>query len=312
MGSLCGYFLVGPTAVGKSAVAHRIAETENMALLSADSMLVYRGMDVGTAKPSAETRLRLAYAGIDLVSPDRLFSAWEYRLEARKALESNEQAGRRTIVVGGTGLYVKSLTHGLAPKPGADPAMREYWARRVDQEGVGVLQAAVKAAAPERFESLADKQNVRRLIRALEAAGAGAAAPARTWGREPNRVPLAGLRRPPDSLKRSIEARVEQMYRSGFLDEVRTLLERHAAFSATAGQAIGYAEAVDLLKGRCTEAQARERTVIRTRQLAKRQMTWFRHQLNVRWIDIEDGTALEEVSGMVMEHWRNYGPTDIP
>lgn len=308
--SLVGYFIVGSTAVGKSSVAHRIAENLGCDILSADSMLVYDGMDIGTAKPSRAERARVAYHGIDLVTPDRPFSVWEYHAHAMKALKTSAAAGRKCIVAGGTGLYIKSLTDGLARTPRASSRARAYWEVLRIKKGVEALQEALCERAPILYESLSDKQNPRRLIRALEMADAGIVAPRQSWKEKRGSVPLAGLMLPAEQLKLNIETRVKEMYRRGFVDEVRRLLERYE-FSATASQAIGYAEAICFLRKQCSQTDAMARTAVRTRQLAKRQQTWFRRQANVRWLEIRLDMDVDEIGELVLGHWGKYGPTEI-
>jgi len=276
------FFLVGPTAVGKSAVAQHLAEQRSASILSADSMLIYRGMDIGTAKPTVAERGDVPYYGVDLAEPDESFSVWDYRRHALEALAALPE-GEELIVTGGTGLYVKSLIHGLEDRPGGDAALRTEWERRLADEGIGALQDAVRRAAPERFEALADKENPRRLIRALEAAGAPHAVPSWTSAEEPV---VVGLSMEPELLNARIAQRVEEMYAQGLMEEVTRLLERDRPLSETARQAIGYAEAIELIEGQATQAEAVERTIIRTRRLAKRQRTWFRHQANVDWLEV--------------------------
>lgn len=312
------YFLVGPTAVGKSAVAQWIAENADYDILSADSMLVYRGMDIGTAKPSADDRFSVRYHGIDLTTPDKPFSVWVYRRHACSVLAESALNGRKTIVVGGTGLYIKSLTDGLASIPALDPALRAHWTQVLEKDGVGALQKALREKSAALYESLRDKRNGRRLIRALELVEAGMERPQRSWAqgsgfRVPSSqgAPLVGLMLPTDQLKSRIESRVDEMYRLGLVEEVRSLLERYTVLSPTARQAIGYAEVIDFLNGRCSRQEAMAKTVARTTQLAKRQKTWFRHQANVGWIDIDIKMKTSEIAEQVLEHWREYGPTVI-
>lgn len=318
MPSIVAYFLIGPTAVRKSSVAQWIAENAGYEILSADSMLVYTGMDIGTAKPSAADRSSVRYHGINLTTPNKPFSVWAYRRYACNALTESALNGRKTIVVGGTGLYIKSLTDGLTLIPSSDPELREYWTRALEEKGVGVLQEALREKSAVLYESLRDKQNGRRLIRALELAETGIEKPRKTWVRgagyevpSSQDAPLAGLMLPADQLKSSIELRVAEMYRAGFVEEVRGLLERYAELSFTARQAIGYAEVIDFLNGRCSLEDAAARTVIRTRQLAKRQKTWFRNQADVRWIDIDIEMTTPEIAELVLDHWKKYGPTEI-
>ncbi|MBT3192031.1 MAG: tRNA (adenosine(37)-N6)-dimethylallyltransferase MiaA [Verrucomicrobia bacterium] len=306
--SLAAHFLVGPTGVGKSAVAQLLAEQQGAPILSADSMLIYRGMDIGTAKPTVDERGAVPYFGVDLVDPDVTFSAWEYRRHALDALK-RVPAPPYAIVTGGTGLYVKALTHGLVDRPGADPALRERWQRRLAEEGIGALQRALREVAPDVFESLADKQNPRRLIRALETVDA----PQPRVDRPEEAVPatVVGLSIDPELLNERIAQRVHTMYDQGLLDEVEQLLAAGKPLSKTARQAIGYAEAMDLVEGRLTQAQAIERTIVRTRRLAKRQRTWFRHQADVIWVEVTRERSLADLADKVGQQWREHGPTAI-
>ena len=311
--ALEAYFLVGPTAVGKSSVAQWIAEHHDYDILSADSMVVYRGMGIGTAKPGVAERARVRFSGLDLTPPDKAFSAWDYRQQALEALAASAAQGRRTLIVGGSGLYIKSLTDGLAPGAGASPEIRQHWTGIVKAEGVEPLQKALRDQNPALYESLADKQNPRRLIRALEQAASGCAPRSATWkeARSAASVPLVGLTMPAAELRVRVESRVAAMYRAGLVDEVRRLLNDYPNLSETARQAIGYAEAMDLIHGRCSRDEAMARTVTRTLQLAKRQKTWFRGQARVEWVEIGPGMEIADVAKRVLEHGRHYGPTKI-
>jgi tRNA dimethylallyltransferase len=311
MSGLSGYFLVGPTAVGKSAVAQWMAEKHGYDILAADSMQVYKGMDIGTAKPDAAARTKVCHHGIDLVDPSEFFNVWSYRRYAVSILEKNASAGRKTIVVGGTGLYVKSLTDGLMSIPAKDPAIRQYWVRFFEEKGVAALQEALHSRNVEVYNKLADKKNARRIIRALEIVESGEEQSDKTWKKGKECVPVAGLMLPSEELKTRIALRVDEMYSTGLVEEVKDILERGVALSGTARQAIGYAEVIDFLSGRCSREDAIARTVVRTRQLAKRQRTWFAHQLNVKWINVTTVMNTGEIVQKVLEHWRRYGPTEI-
>ena len=295
------FFLTGPTASGKSAVAHRLATEAGATVVSADSMNVYRGMDIGTAKPSPAERAQVPYAGIDVVEPTEKFSvaAW---LEAVRPAFGGE---RPVIVAGGTGLYLKCLLEGLDEVPPEDPELRaELAALPLDE-----LRRRAEAEAPALFRTLPapDRDNPRRLVRLIEKARAGAPPP-RAWKRAQRPV-LAGLLLPRELLRKRIAERVDRMYENGLLDEARALFER--PLSPTARQAIGYAEAFAVLRGECSEREARERTVIRTRQLAKRQMTWMRNQLRVEWVNVEEGMAVEEIARAVRAVWERRGPARV-
>lgn len=301
-GAPTAWFLVGPTAAGKSAVAQHLAEREGLGILSADSMLVYRGMDIGTDKPSAEDRGRVRYWGLDLAGPDEPFSVGRYLEAARAAF--HETAPGRLIVAGGTGLYVKCLVEGLDAAPPADPELR----RRLSDLDVAGLQEELRRRDPARLESLADPRNPRRLIRAIELA-ATAVQPARPAS--PPGPPMVGLRPQAAPWRAKIGERVRKMFDGGLLEEARLLRERHAALSGTARHAIGYAEALAVLDGTLTAGQAREQAVRRTWQLARRQMTWFRHQVRMEWIDHDFREPVARLAEKVWAAWRKHGPNPV-
>jgi len=191
---MVGYFLAGPTASGKTAVAQWLAEHGGHDILSADSMLIYRGMDIGTAKPTSAERADVRYYGIDLVAPHEIFNAWHYRRHALAALADMQRRGRGTIVVGGTGLYIKLLTHGFSDVPGPDPEVRSHWEHILAAEGVAPLQEALREQSPALFASIDDSQNGRRLVRFLEWAAAGVQVAPTQWTDHAQSVPIAPWR----------------------------------------------------------------------------------------------------------------------
>ena len=305
-------------------MAHRLAARTGSPILSADSMLVYRGMDIGTAKPTPAERACVRYAGLDWVNPDEPFSVGDYRRKALIALETWQSGGagpvdwqaegpgeRVPMVVGGTGLYIKSLTAGLARTAPVSSDSRTRWTRLLDEGGSPALREALRQRAPALLEALSDPDNPRRLIRALERVDQGDAQMPSSWVSALPARPLVGLAMDPARLALRIESRVRCMYGEGFVEEVDDLRRRWGTFSATAGQAIGYAEVMAMLEGRCTRDEAMARTMVRTRQLAKRQRTWFRHQADVRWVEVQDGDTPDELAEKVWGIWREYGPTGI-
>ncbi len=300
------FVLVGPTASGKSSVAQLLAEQTGAPIVSADSMNIYRGMDIGTAKPTAEERGAVHYSGIDLADPTEPFSVGDWLNAVKPAFQplENKMGGgsasfqglETPIVAGGTGLYVKCLLAGLSEQPSADEALRA----RAEKMSLTELQAEARATAPEAYESLSDKQNPRRLVRVLEMVASPNAVSSKPWK---NELPtVVGLHVEREILLKRIAERVDQMYAGGLIEEARGLLGLE--LSATAEKAIGYAEAFAVLKNEMTEAQAKERTIIRTRQLAKRQMTWFRTQLNVEWVDTQKFQGLELLASGVSKVWK--------
>ena len=306
------FVLTGPTAAGKTAVAQFLAEQYGADILSADAMLVYRGLDIGTAKPTAEERKRVTYYGLDLVPPSGTFSVAQFLEVAQQALASTRAADRPLIVVGGTGLYVKALLQGLDTLPQPSPAVRARWRQCLAREGVGALQQALRSRAPAWLEAMRDPANGRRLVRALELVDAGLVTPPASWARQGAKPAVVGLSVARALLEARIAARVDAMYEGGLLREVAALTASVPfAMWGTAAQAVGYAEAVACLAGQVTEPQARERTLIRTRQLAKRQMTWFRHQFEVSWVECCQGEATASIAARVWALWQVQGPARL-
>lgn len=304
-----GWFLVGPTASGKSDVAHVLARRMRLPVLSADAMLVYRGMEIGTAKPTAEEREGIDYAGLDLVDPGRPFSAGAYIRATRRELAAFREAPA-CIVAGGTGLYIRALTEGLDRAP-ASPDHRHRSERLFREGGLPALQAELESCAPGRLAELADPRNPRRVARALEQAWAAAPGSEPVEPRRRPRGVLAGIQRAPDDLASRIEERARAMFAGGLLDEVRTLSERPGGWSDTARNGIGYREAREVISGDLSVDEAVRRTAARTRALARRQRTWFRHQAEVTWIEVEPSEGPERIADRVSAMWEQYGSIEL-
>jgi tRNA dimethylallyltransferase len=283
--------LVGPTASGKSEAALAIAPRLGAEIASVDSMLVYRGMDVGTAKPTAEQRAVVPHHLLDLAEPSERFTVARYQELARSALRSIA----RPLLVGGSGLYLRAVVDDLAFPP-EDRVVRASLEAEADDLGTDALYhrlAEMDPVAAARIEP----GNVRRIIRALEVtaiSGAPFSSFATTWDRyDADRLRAAGIRMDRDVQKIRIGERVLAMLRNGWLEEVRGLLDRGFGAWLTASQAIGYAELAEHLDGRLSLDEAAERTVKRTRELARRQMAWFRRDPRIRWFDVGRGGASE-------------------
>jgi tRNA dimethylallyltransferase len=293
------FVLVGPTASGKSAVAQLLAEQTGAPIISADSMNIYRGMDIGTAKPSDAELACVKTWGINLAEPTESFSVGDWLNDVRPAFHCSEVP----IVAGGTGLYVKCLLQGLDDLPAADEELRA----RTEKMTLAELQTEAQNAAPEAYEALADKENSRRLIRLLEKSCRPGDLTRRKWNTE---LPVVvGLHVERDVLHRRIAERVEKMYANGLLEEARTLIGLE--LSSTAQHAIGYAEAFAVLRGEMTATEAKEKTIVRTRQLSKRQMTWFRHQLKVEWVAAKKFETVEKIAAEVSNVWKNNGAVPV-
>lgn len=309
------YYLVGPTASGKTACAQRLAQWTGADILSADALLVYRGMDLGTAKPSPAERSAVRYGGLDLVAPGEACSVTLWLAAARAFAAETRRAGRPLLVVGGTGFYLKALTEGLSEGSAPDQTVRARWQKVFEDSGLTGLQAALEERGALAMLPPGDLQNPRRLMRALERTADGRAARPANWLAAealPAAPAFAGLAWLRDELAGRIAARVDAMFAAGLLDEVARLLPAGLASATTARQAIGYAEAIEVLEGRIPPTAARERIAARTRQLAKRQRTWFRHQARVIWIEADRTRSVENLSQRVLSVWQQTGPAPWP
>jgi tRNA dimethylallyltransferase len=287
--------IVGPTAAGKSETALAVAELIGAEIVSADSMLVYRGMDIGTAKPSPADRARVRHHLIDVAEPSEAFSVARYQELAFAAVADIERRGRVPLVVGGSGLYVRSVLDGLE-FPGTDAATRALLEAEAAAIGPEALYRRLDAFDPDAAARI-DPANARRTVRALEVAavtGRRFSSYATAWEEYPiDGVRIVGLEPAPGLLKARIEQRVRAMMAAGFLDEVRGLVDAGFGAWLTARQAIGYAEMARHLAGELTREEAVAGTIKRTRALARRQMAWFRRDPRIRWLPAERVTPRE-------------------
>jgi len=338
-------FLVGPTAAGKTAVALALAPALAAEIVSADSMQVYRGLDIGTAKPTAAEQRAVPHHLLDVAEPDATFDAKQFTELARRAIAGIKARGRTALVVGGSGLYVRALRRGLFAGPGRNPELRT----RLEKLSVADLFAELQRVDPAAAATI-DRHNPRRLVRALEVfhtTGRSIRELQREWppgpGRDPSTplrsarddndvvrslerssrakpalslteslsgvegsnglrdldplagAPVVGLTRPRDDLYARIEARVEAQLAAGWLAEVRAV-----PAGATALQAAGYRELAAHLRGELPLPEAVARIKARTRQLARRQLTWFRREPGLVWIEL----AREETATVTAERIR--------
>ncbi len=310
------FILAGATATGKTAAAQILAEQMGCSILSADAMLVYTGMDIGTAKPSVAERGAVPYAGIDLVTPAEPFSTGLWIEAAAQALRrtptltDNAQTPTSLIVAGGTGLYIKALTDGIQSAV-SQPDIRAKWQLVFERDGIDGLQVALHQLAPGALETLADPENPRRVLRALEHVETHGTLPDHWKKADTATASVIVLTLPREQLHRRIALRVDQMFSAGFIDEVQALRSAYPSWSPTAAKAIGYAEVCGLLDNTLTQEAAREQIIIRTRQLAKRQETWFRHQTRAQWLHLTETDTPQAIAERVRNLWRDHGPTTI-
>jgi tRNA dimethylallyltransferase len=285
--------LVGPTASGKSALGLALAERLDGEIVSADSRQVYRRLDVGTAKPTPAERARVAHHALDLVEPSAPFDVARFRAVADDAVRGIVARGRLPIVVGGTGLWIRVLLHGLCPAPPRHPALRAALEREVALHGAPALHGALAREDPDTAARVAPHDRV-RIVRALEVVRASGV-PLSAWQRAhgfadaPYEALVLGLAWPTDVLDARIAARVDAMVAAGFVDEVQALRAAGVPPDAPALRAVGYPELWAALDGRTTVAAACAATVLATRRFAKRQRTWFRREPGIRWYHPERG-----------------------
>lgn len=299
--------LMGPTAAGKTGLALSLAEQYPMDIISVDSALVYREMDVGTAKPDAQTLRRAPHRLIDIRDPSESYSAAEFRADALREMRAISKAGRIPLLVGGTMLYFRALLEGLAELPAADAALRARLEQRANDEGWAQLHAELAQSDPEAAGRINpnDSQRIQRALEVLELTGR----PLSELQREqqdqtlPYRV-LKIVVCPPDRalLHQRIEARYDGMWAAGFEQELRALYERgDLNADLPAMRAVGYRQGWAWLDGLDDHETMREKALAATRQLAKRQLTWLRRECGTLWYDPDAGALFAGASGEAPE-----------
>jgi tRNA dimethylallyltransferase len=302
--------IVGPTGSGKTDVAHAVALARGGEVVSADAFAVYRGLDVGTAKPSAAQRSEVRYHMLDVADSEEPYSAGRYASEARPVVEGIARRGRLPIVCGGSGFYVSALLSGLPPGPALAEGLRLPLARWARARGPEAAHRFLRLNDPVSAARI-PVANLKYTLRALEVLlSTGAAASAREasgdrWA-DRFRVRMLGLRPPRAQLHARIEDRVRRMLQSGWGEEVRRLLDGGLSRDSNSFQAIGYREVAEWMLGRISREEAELEIVSATRRLAKRQSTWFARERGIRWSSPEDGiaAALALLSGEAAEETR--------
>ncbi|MCS7020518.1 MAG: tRNA (adenosine(37)-N6)-dimethylallyltransferase MiaA [Gemmataceae bacterium] len=308
------YVLTGPTASGKSTLAIRLAELMDGEIIALDSMTVYRGMDIGTAKPSVAERARVPHHLIDVLDPWQGLSVAWWLQQAERACQEILARGRRPLLVGGTPFYLKVLFYGLFPGPPADEKLRRQLEAEAAQQGRAALHARLAQVDPVTAARL-HPNDLRRVVRALEVfllTGQPISTWQTTWDtpafasqpRPPlRRLPAVVLTLPRDLLYRRIEQRIDQMLQSGWLDEVQRLRQLPHPLSREARQALGYRQILDYLEGRLPSWELTlERIRIQTRQFAKHQLTWFRHLPQLHPVAADAPNVTEQI----LHYWHKF------
>jgi tRNA dimethylallyltransferase len=290
--------IVGPTAVGKTEIAIQLAEQLNGEVVSADSRLFYRGMDIGTAKPTREEQARVPHHLIDIADPDQILSLAVFQQRATEIIADIHTRKKLPFLVGGTGQYIRAVTQGWTP-PGVEPdeRLRSELERMKEERGIYWLHAKLKSLDPDAAEKI-DARNFRRTIRALEVI--------LTTGRKfseqrgqtgsPYHLVTIGLMRPREELYQRVDQRIEVMFANGFVDEVKGLLARGYSPSLPTMSAIGYRECIRVVHGELNEEQAKAEIRRATRVFVRRQANWFKESdPNIIWFRVKDD-IVDEIS----------------
>lgn len=299
--------ILGPTAVGKSHLALNLAQMWKTEIVGADALQIYKEMDIGTAKPSPHERSLVPHHMIDIVYPDEQYNAGRYEREAHEAIDQVHRAGKVPLLVGGCGLYLKAVLHGLFAGPETDQELRKQLQQEAaDAHDEYYLHEKLKGIDPETAQRLHHKDRS-RLIRAIEVyiqTGVPISVLQRRHAFQQVRYQtrIIGLTRNRDDLYARIEKRVNQMIEEGLIAEVENLLDLGYSENSTALQGLGYKQIVALLKGKCSFEEAIQLLKTDTRHYAKRQFTWFRQVENIHWLDLGDYSSSEEI--LKLKIWR--------
>ena len=288
-------FLVGPTAVGKSAVSVELALMIGAEIISCDSMQVYKGMDIGTAKPSPATRRRVRHHLIDIAGLDEEFSAARFREAAISAMEDILRRNKLPLFTGGTGLYIRSLLDGLCRAPSGDERLRACLKAEAEKNGKESLFRRLKEVDPKSAARI-HPHDERRIIRALEVFELTNISLSRFHAERQTesldacyQVDFFGLTMAKAFLHSRIECRVDEMFAAGFVPEVRELVK--SGMGKTAGQALGYKEVIGFLEGKHSLAEAKALIKRNTRRYAKRQWTWFKKERRIKWLKLGEAES---------------------
>jgi tRNA dimethylallyltransferase len=291
--------IVGPTAVGKTEIAIQLAQHLDAEIVSLDSRQIYRGMDIGTAKPTPDQQQAVPQHLIDCVDVDQPFSVAEYQRLADTAIAEIQERGKRTMAVGGAGLYFRGIIDGLFDGPGADAEIRAKLQREADEHGNVALHERLRRCDPEAANRVHPNNRV-RVIRALEVyelTGKPISVLQGQWKTNEPRYPFRafGLNIPRETLYQRIEERVDRMVEAGLIEEVKGLLDQGYPRNCVAMQSFGYKELIDYLDRNRTLHEAITLLKQNTRRFAKRQLTWFRNDPRIEWLDTSQFSSIDGI-----------------
>ena len=296
--------IVGPTAVGKSRIAVEVAKAFETEVLTADSRQVYRGMDVGTDKPAPEERQGVPHRLIDLVGPDESFNAGLYRRQAIDEIERLYRDHRLPLVVGGTGLYVRTLLKGLCDAPPTDPIVRAALKQEAEDQGHDRLYARLVEVDPVAASRLhpRDESKVLRALEVYQLSGRRMSEFQQEHGfaERPFSTLMIGLNRDRDALYRRIEERIDWQLAHGLIEETKQLLDQGYQRDSAAMKGLGYRQVAEHLAGAYDSAEMVRRFKRDTRRFSKRQMTWFRKEPGIQWLTIEESESVQHTTARVI------------
>jgi tRNA dimethylallyltransferase len=296
--------IVGPTAVGKTEIAIRLAERIKLEIVSADSRLFYRGMDIGTAKPSRQEQALVPHHLIDIANPDEILSLAIFQHKAREAIADIHARGKLPLLVGGTGQYVRAVTEGWSP-PGVKPddRLRDELEKMKDEKGKDFLYEKLKSLDPEAAEKI-DPRNVRRTIRALEVilTTGKKFSEQRGQSESPYHLIMIGLTRPRPELYARIDTRIESMFANGLLDEVKGLLAKGYSPNLPTMSAIGYRECVSVIESKLSVERAKVEMRRATRIFVRRQSNWFKESdPNISWLYAGKENIVDKIIAIIRQ-----------
>ena len=300
-------FLMGPTASGKTGLAVELCDRFPLQIISVDSALVYRDMNIGTAKPDAETLKAAPHRLIDIRDPSQRYSAADFREDALREMETITAAGNVPLLVGGTMLYFRALEHGLSELPAANSEVRKRLETQAEEIGWAAMHEILRKKDPKAASRIHpnDPQRIQRALEVIDISGqAMSELQAKTAGEKLDyRIHKIIISPEPRSvLHDRIEKRFDLMMQANFIDEMKSLHSRSDLNVDTPSmRAVGYRQAWDWLEGNCSAEEMRERAIAATRQLAKRQLTWLRRETDGLWYDLQSDTARARVFGTLGE-----------
>lgn len=295
--------ILGPTGVGKTEVAIELAKRIRAEIISADSRQIYKEMDIGTAKPSSAVRQKIPHHLIDLVFPDEIFDVAGFKARAEAIIKELQKKDKLPILVGGSGLYIKAVMDGLFIGPGADWKLREKLKKKEEKEGRGTLHQELERVDPTTASRL-HPHDQRRIIRALEVyhlSGKPISSYQTQFPSTLTNAVMIGLERERESLFRLINERVDRMVAGGLIGEVESLLSKGYSEDLPSLQGLGYQQIIAYLKGEYPQEEAIRLVKRDTRRFAKRQMSWFKRDKRILWIDTEEFSSFTEISDKIMD-----------